>query len=134
LAMRQLRSDVVCRWYRRDHNIGSCPEAAQGGGFRVSDGFSTVWPKPPRRRPAGGENPSGGPSCVCAVLGGQKVQVKPELGTGPLEVGGLNVQLAVRTSVSQRPNSPLAGVWSWNSRIVADENSTSSMVSVQFGF
>jgi hypothetical protein len=35
LAMRQLRSDVVCRWYRRDHNIGSCPEAAQGGGFRV---------------------------------------------------------------------------------------------------
>lgn len=41
------------------------------------------------------------------------MQVKPELGTSQLDVGRLNVQFAVSTRVSQRPNSPLAGVWSW---------------------
>jgi hypothetical protein len=61
------------------------------------------------------------------------VQVKPELGTSLLDAGGLNVQFAVSTRVSQRPNSPLAGVWFWNSLIVDDVNATSLMSSVQFG-
>jgi hypothetical protein len=62
------------------------------------------------------------------------VQVKPELGTDPFELAGLNVQLTASTSVSQRPKSPLAAVWSWNSLIVAEVKDTSVMTSVQFGF
>ena len=52
-------------------------------------------------------------------------QVKPESGTGPFDVGGLNVQFTVSTRVSQRPNSPSAAVWSWNSLIVAEVKDTS---------
>jgi hypothetical protein len=62
------------------------------------------------------------------------MQVKPELGTEPFDVDGSNVQVAVNTSVSQRPNSPSAGVWSWNSLIVAAVNVTSVMSSRQFEF
>ena len=54
--------------------------------------------------------------------------------TVPFEVAGSNVQVAVRTSVSHRPNSPVPVFWSWNSRIVADVNDTSVMVSVQLEF
>jgi hypothetical protein len=60
------------------------------------------------------------------------VQVK--LVTVPFEVAGLNVQLAVRTSVSHTPNSPVPAFWSWNSRIVADVKLTSVIVSVQLEF
>jgi hypothetical protein len=58
------------------------------------------------------------------------VQVKLELGTGPFDVDGSNVQFAVSTRVSQRPNSPSAEVWSWNRRIVAAANVTSVMSSL----
>lgn len=61
------------------------------------------------------------------------MQVKLELGTGPCDVDGSNVQFA-GTRVSQRPNSPAAGVWSWNSLIVAAVNVTSVMSSRQFVF
>jgi hypothetical protein len=37
------------------------------------------------------------------VLGGQKLQVKPELCTSPLETAGSNVQFAVSTRISQTP-------------------------------
>jgi hypothetical protein len=49
--------------------------------------------------------------------------VKPELGTDPFEVGGLNVQLTVTTTV------PF-----WDSVIVADVKATSVMVSVHLVF
>lgn len=51
--------------------------------------------------------------------------------TFPFEVDGSNVQVAVRTSVSQRPNSSEPAFWSWYSRIVADVKLTSVIVSVQ---
>src|SRR6266545_2754130 len=57
------------------------------------------------------------------------VQVKPDVGTAPSDVGGSNVQFTVSTSVS---NEPFAS-WSWLSLIVAEVNAISSMVSVQFG-
>ena len=56
--------------------------------------------------------------------------MKPDSGTRPLDVGGLNVTLTVSTSVS---NEPLPSV-SWNTWIVADVNAMSVMFSVQLGF
>jgi hypothetical protein len=57
------------------------------------------------------------------------VQVKPDVGTAPFDVGGLNAQFTVSTSVS---NVPFAS-WSWLSLIVAEVNAMSVMASVQFG-
>jgi hypothetical protein len=53
------------------------------------------------------------------------VQVKPELGTGPFDVGGLNVQFTVSTS-SPGSNVPFS-LASWNSVIVAEVNAMSVM-------
>jgi hypothetical protein len=60
------------------------------------------------------------------------VQAKVNLGTAPLDVGELNVQLTVSTS-SPVSNVPFS-FESWNSVIVADVNAMSVIVSVQFGF
>jgi hypothetical protein len=61
------------------------------------------------------------------------VQVKPV--TDPFEVAGSNVQLAERTSVSQRPKGPsVPAVWSCHSWRVADVKLTSVIVSVQLAF
>jgi hypothetical protein len=56
------------------------------------------------------------------------VQVNPDCGTEPFDVGGLNVQLTVNTS-SPASKIPLA-LASWNTVMVADVNATSVMVSV----
>jgi hypothetical protein len=56
------------------------------------------------------------------------VQVKPDLGTTPLEVAGLNLQFTVSTS-SPESNVPFAFA-SWNSMIVAEVKATSVMFSV----
>jgi hypothetical protein len=58
------------------------------------------------------------------------VQVKPDVGTEPLDVGGLNVQFTVSTTVS---NVPFAS-WSWLTVIVADVNDTSVILSIQLEF
>ena len=60
------------------------------------------------------------------------MQVKPELGTGPFDVGGLNVQLTVSTS-SPGSKMPFA-LESWNTVIVADVYARSVMSSVHCGF
>jgi hypothetical protein len=57
--------------------------------------------------------------------------VKPELGTGPFDVGGLNVQFTVSTS-SPGSNVPFS-FESWNSVNMADVNAMSVMFSIQFG-
>ena len=49
--------------------------------------------------------------------------MKPELGTGPFDVGGLNVEFTVTTTE-----------FCWDSWIVAEVNATSVMVSVHFVF
>jgi hypothetical protein len=60
------------------------------------------------------------------------VQVKPELGTGPLAVGELNVQFTVSTS---SPASNVSFAFeSWNTVIVADVNARSVMASVHCRF
>lgn len=63
---------------------------------------------------------------------GYTVQVKPEDGTDPFDVGELNVQFTVSTS-SPASNVPF---WfeSWKSVIVADVNAMSVMFSVHCGF
>jgi len=60
------------------------------------------------------------------------VQVTLEVGTGPFDVGELNVQFTVSTS-SPGSNVPFP-FESWNNVIVADVNAMSVMFSVQFGF
>jgi hypothetical protein len=57
------------------------------------------------------------------------VQLKPDVGTEPLDVGGLNVQFTVSTTVS---NEPFAS-WSWLT-MVADVNDTSVILSIQLEF
>jgi hypothetical protein len=68
---------------------------------------------------------------VVQAVRGYVLQVKPERGTGPLDVGGLNVQLTVSTSSFGSSNIPFS-FESWNSLIVADVKDTSVMSSVQF--
>jgi len=60
------------------------------------------------------------------------VQVTLEVGTGPFDVGELNVQFTVSTS-SPGSNVPFP-FESWNNVIVADVNAMSVMVSVHCGF
>jgi hypothetical protein len=58
------------------------------------------------------------------------VQVKPDRGTEPLDVGGLHVQLTVSTS-SLSSNVPLVLAF-WNRLIVAEVNAMSVMFSVHW--
>jgi hypothetical protein len=67
----------------------------------------------PRRRCAGRLGGRRTVSDVCCGLSLGRQQVKPDLGTEPFEVGGLNVQLTVSTS-SEASNVPFP-FESWNS-------------------
>jgi hypothetical protein len=59
------------------------------------------------------------------------MQVKPDVGTEPFDVGELKVQLTGSTS-SPASNIPFS-FESWNSLIVADVNAISVMVSAHCG-
>ena len=61
------------------------------------------------------------------------VQVKPDRGTAPSDVGVLNVQFTVSTSSLAGSNVP-SSFESWNSLIVATVNATSVMLSVHWVF
>src|SRR6266545_816544 len=98
---RTLRSLRACRWARWPRR----PTAATTG-------------DPDQEQDASWGHCVGAPSSRYKRFELAVVQVKPELGTGPFDVGGLNVQFTVSTS-SPGSKVPLA-LESWNCVIVAE--------------